>query len=46
MTNNLKSFEQVEIYLKSKDKKYEIRSINGMLVINNLKNCLKKRKKS
>jgi len=45
MTNNLKNFEQVEIYLKSKDKKYEIRSINGMLMINNLKNCLKKKKK-
>ena len=45
MTNNLKSFEQVEIYLKSKDKKYEIRSMAGMLMINNLKNCLKKKKK-
>ena len=45
MINNLKSYEQVEIYLKSKDKKYEIRSMAGMLMINNLKNCLKKKRK-
>ena len=45
MFNNLKIFERVEIYLKSKDKKYEIRSMTGMFMINNLKNCLTKKKK-
>ena len=43
--NNLKNFDQLEIYLKFKDKKYEIKSILAGLKINNLNKCLTQKKK-
>ena len=39
---NLKQYQGVDIYLKSGDSKYIIRTIGGMLIIN-LKECLKKK---
>ena len=42
--DNLTNFDQVEIYLKSNDKKYEIKTIAGMITIENLDTCLSKKK--
>ena len=38
--DDLKNYDQVEIYLKSNDKKYKIKTIAGMLKINSLDKCL------
>ncbi len=38
--DNLKTYTSVEIYLKTNDKNYEIKTIAGKLKINNKKNCL------
>ena len=38
--DNLKNYDQVEIYLRSNDKKYKIKTIAGMLKINSLDKCL------
>ena len=42
--DNLKNYDQIEIYLKSNDKKYEIKTISGMIKIENLDACLSKKK--
>ena len=42
--DNLKTYDQVEIYLKSNDKNYEIRSILAGLIIDDLNKCLEKKK--
>ena len=42
--DNLKTYDQVEIYLKSNDQNYEIRSILAGLFINDLNKCLEKKK--
>jgi len=42
--NNLTNYDQIEIYLKSNDKKYEIKTIIGMIIIENLDTCLSKKK--
>ena len=42
--DDLKFFDQVEIYLKSNDKDYQIKTITGMIKIENLKACLSKKK--
>ncbi len=42
--DNLTIYDQIEIYLKSNDKKYEIKTINGMIEIENLDTCLSKKK--
>ena len=44
MIYNLKNFDQVEIYLKSNDKNYEIKSLLAALEIDNLNKCLTKKK--
>tara|TARA_Y100001970_G_C14122463_1_gene797071 strand:+ start:341 stop:916 length:576 start_codon:yes stop_codon:yes gene_type:complete len=38
--DNLKIYDAVEIYLKTNDKSYEIKTITGKLIINNKKQCL------
>jgi len=38
--DDLKNYDQVEIYLKSNDKNYRIKTIAGMLKINSLDKCL------
>jgi|TARA_B110000259_G_scaffold144129_1_gene162319 hypothetical protein len=38
--DDLKNYDQVEIYLRSNDKKYKIKTIAGMLKINSLDKCL------
>ena len=38
--DDLKNYDQVEIYLKSNDKNYKIKTIAGMLKINSLDKCL------
>ena len=43
--DDLKIFDQVEIYLKSNDKDYQIKTITGMIKIENLKACLLKKKR-
>ena len=40
IVDDLKNYDQVEIYLKSNDKKYKIKTIAGMLKINSLDKCL------
>ena len=45
MIYNLKNFDQVEIYLKSNDKNYEIKSLLAALEIDNLNKCLTKKNK-
>ena len=42
--SNLKLYDQVEIYLKSNDNKFIIKSIIAGLFIDNLDQCLKKKK--
>ena len=44
MINNLKIYDQIEIYLKSNDKNYEIKSILAGVYINNLSKCFEKKK--
>ena len=44
IVDNLNNYDQVEIYLKSNDRKYEIKSILGGVFINNLDECLSKKK--
>ena len=39
----LNTFDQVEVYYKSKDKKYKIEQIAGMMFIDNLDECLQER---
>ena len=45
IVNNLKLYDQVEIYLKSNDNKYYIKSINAGIFIDELDQCLKQKKK-
>ena len=45
IVNNLKLYDQVEIYLKSNDKKYIIKTIIAGLFIDDLDQCLKQKKK-
>ena len=40
---NLKNYEAVDIYLKTNDDKYIVRTISGMIIMNK-SDCLKKRK--
>ena len=42
---NLKTFDAVDIYLKSNDKNYEIKTITGKLIIENKNQCLEKKEK-
>tara|TARA_B100000686_G_C16503477_1_gene818311 strand:- start:464 stop:922 length:459 start_codon:yes stop_codon:yes gene_type:complete len=42
--DNLNQYDQLEIYLKSDDKKYEIKSILAGLYEDDLNKCLKKKK--
>jgi len=44
IVDNLNTYEQVEVYLKSNDKKYIIESIAGMIFIDNLDACLLEKK--
>ena len=44
MINNLKIYDQIEIYLKSNDKNYEIKSILAGVYINDLSQCFEKKK--
>ena len=44
-TNDLKLYDQVEIYLKSNDNKYQIKSIVAGIFINELDVCLDQKKK-
>ena len=44
IADNLKNYNQVEIYLKSNDKNYEIKSILGGVFIDNLDKCFSKKK--
>ena len=41
---NLKNYEIVDIYLKTGDRKFIIRTLGGLLSINNLKECIDKKK--
>lgn len=43
--NNLKLYDQVEIYLRSNDNKYFIKSIVAGIFVNELEACLKKKQK-
>ena len=43
--DNLKLFEQVELYIKTNDKNYEIKTILAGFFIDNLNTCFKKKKK-
>ncbi|MDC1025970.1 hypothetical protein OAQ82_03275 [Candidatus Pelagibacter sp.] len=43
--DDLKLYDQVEIYLKSNDNKYYIKSINAGIFIDELDQCLKQKKK-
>ena len=45
IVNNLKLYDQVEIYLKSNDNKYYIKSIIAGIFIDELDQCLKQKKK-
>ena len=45
LINNLNQYDQLEIYLRSNDKKYEIKTIGAFVVLNNLEECLKLQKK-
>ena len=42
-TKNLKNYEVVDVYLKTGDNKYIVRTLGGMLTIDNLDECLAKR---
>ena len=44
MLNNLKIYDQVEIYLKSNDKNYEIKTILAGIFIDDLSKCFEKKK--
>ena len=44
--DDLKLYDQVEIYLKSNDNKYYIKSINAGIFIDELDQCLKQKKKN
>ena len=43
INKNLKTYEVVDIYLKTGDNKYIIRTLGGMLTIKNLDSCLAKK---
>ena len=45
MTNNLKQYDQLEIYLRSYDKNYEIKTIGAFVTVNNLEECFRLQKK-
>ena len=45
IVNNLKLYDQVEIYLKSNDDKYYIKTIIAAIFIDELDECLKQKKK-
>tara|TARA_B100000989_G_C19337994_1_gene383737 strand:- start:92 stop:682 length:591 start_codon:yes stop_codon:yes gene_type:complete len=42
-TKNLKNYEVVDVYLKTGDNKYIVRTLGGMLTIDNLDECLAKK---
>ena len=44
-TNDLNQYDQIEFYIKSNDKSYEIKTIGAGIFINNLDECLEKKKK-
>ncbi len=44
--DNLKLFEQVELYIKTNDKNYEIKKILAGFFIDDLNACFKKKKKN
>ena len=41
MTDNLNQYDQIEIYLKSNDRKYEIKTIGGFVTVNDLDECFR-----
>ena len=43
-TYDLNQYDQIEFYIKSDDKSYEIRTIGAGIFINNLNECLEKKK--
>ena len=43
ISNNLKNYEVVDVYLKTGDNKYIIRTLGGMLTLNTLDSCLAKK---
>ena len=45
IVNNLKKYDQVEIYLKSNDKNYEIKAILAGVFMDNFNKCIKEKKK-
>ena len=44
-TYDLNQYDQIEFYIKSNDKSYEIRTIGAGIFINDLDECLEKKKK-
>ena len=44
MIDNLKKYDQVEIYLKSNDKNYEIKTILAGVISDNIDKCIKEKK--
>ena len=44
-TYDLNQYDQIEFYIKSNDKSYEIRTIGAGIFINNLNECLEEKKK-
>ena len=45
LRNNLNQYDQLEIYLRSGDKKYEIKTIGAFVILDNLEKCFKLQKK-
>ena len=43
MNNNLENYDQVEVYLKTNDKNYSVRSVIGGIFISDLDQCMKKK---
>jgi len=41
---NINAYDVVDIYLKTGDKNYEIKTVGGLITTHNKKDCLKKRK--
>ena len=44
MVNNLNQYDQLELYLKTNDNNYEIKSIVAGIYFNDLNTCLEKKK--
>ena len=44
IVDNLKKYDQVEIYLKSNDKNYEIKTILAGVISDNIDKCIKEKK--